>query len=137
MTAAKMGHTILIVEDNELNTEMLRRRLEKRGYNVVDERDGNQVKPLLDQFHPDMILMDLSLPGMDGWTLAGILKADPETSSIPIVAVTAHAMPGDREKALQAGCDDYITKPIDFQLLIRTIERFLNLSPAGDRPGSP
>ncbi|PKL77926.1 MAG: two-component system response regulator [Candidatus Melainabacteria bacterium HGW-Melainabacteria-1] len=131
-----MGHTILIVEDNELNTEMLRRRLEKRGYNVVDERDGNQVTALLEQFHPDMILMDLSLPGMDGWTLAATLKAKAETCAIPIIAVTAHAMPGDREKAIKAGCDDYITKPIDFQLLIRTIERFLTLSPAGDRPGT-
>lgn len=137
MTAEKMAHTILIVEDNELNTEMLRRRLEKRGYNVVDERDGNQVTPLLEQFRPDMILMDLSLPGMDGWTLAGMLKANPHTRPIPIIAVTAHAMPGDRERALQAGCDDYITKPIDFQLLTRTIEKYLSLSPAGDRPGTP
>lgn len=135
MTANPTGHTILIVEDNELNTEMLRRRLEKRGYNVVDEREGGRVLTLLEQFHPDMILMDLSLPGMDGWTLAGTLKADASTRPIPIIAVTAHAMPGDREKALQAGCDDYITKPIDFQLLTRTIERFLNLSPAGERPG--
>ncbi|HEY9840751.1 MAG: response regulator [Candidatus Sericytochromatia bacterium] len=131
-----MGHTILIVEDNELNTEMLRRRLEKRGYNVVDERDGNRVVSLLEQFRPDMILMDLSLPGMDGWTLAGALKANAATQAIPIIAVTAHAMPGDREKALRAGCDEYITKPIDFQLLTRTIERFLNLSPAGDWPGT-
>ncbi len=137
MTAEKMAHTILIVEDNELNTEMLRRRLEKRGYNVVDERDGNQVTPLLEQFRPDMILMDLSLPGMDGWTLAATLKANPQTQPIPIIAVTAHAMPGDRERALQAGCDDYITKPIDFQLLTRTIEKYLNLSPAGERPGKP
>jgi two-component system cell cycle response regulator DivK len=136
MTASTMGHTILIVEDNELNTEMLRRRLEKRGYNVVDERDGNRVVSLLEQFRPDMILMDLSLPGMDGWTLAGALKASDSTRGIPIIAVTAHAMPGDREKALRAGCDEYITKPIDFQLLTRTIERFLTLSPAGD-PGSP
>lgn len=136
MTVQPQGHTILIVEDNELNTEMLRRRLEKRGYNVVDEREGSRVLTLLEQFHPDMILMDLSLPGMDGWTLAGTLKADVSTRSIPIIAVTAHAMPGDREKAIQAGCDDYITKPIDFQLLTRTIERFLSLSAAAERPGN-
>lgn len=128
MTPPKMAYTILIVEDNALNTEMLRRRLEKRGYNIIDARDGNQVEVLLEQFRPDLILMDLSLPGIDGWTLSQKIKANPETSAIPIIAVTAHAMPGDREKALQAGCDEYISKPIDFQHLTHTMERFLNLS---------
>ena len=126
--SAPVAPTLLMIEDNELNTEMLRRRLEKRGYHVVCEADGQNLHVLLQQFRPVLILMDLSLPGIDGWTLAGEVKAKEETRDIPIIAVTAHAMPGDRDKALQSGCDDYITKPVDFQMLLGKIDHWLRLT---------
>ena len=113
--------TILLVEDNELNRDMLTRRLERKEFTVICAKDGQEGIDIAKSEKPDIILMDLSLPVVDGWTVAGRLKADPNTKSIPIIALTAHAMKGDREKALEAGCDDYDTKPIDFERLLEKI----------------
>jgi CheY-like chemotaxis protein len=113
---------ILLVEDDELSREMLTWRLDKKGYQVVVAADGIEGVELAQRESPDLILLDMSLPGMDGWTAAGQLKAAEATSAIPIVALTAHAMSGDREKALAAGCDDYDTKPVDFPRLLEKIE---------------
>lgn len=121
-----MKRTILIIEDNEMNTELLRRRLEKKGFHVLAEQDGSNLKILLEQFHPDLILMDLSLPDRDGWELTRDIKSQESTAHIPIIAVTAHAMVGDREKALAAGCDDYESKPVDFPVLLDKIESLLH-----------
>ena len=114
---------ILLVEDNEDNRDMLSRRLERKDFIValaVDGQDGvNKAKEEL----PDIILMDMSLPVMDGWEATKALKASPETGNIPIIALTAHAMSSDREKAIEAGCDDYDTKPVDFKRLIDKIEK--------------
>ena len=120
---------ILLVEDNEMNRDMLSRRLERRGYEVVVAVDGGQGIELAQQGAPDLILMDMSLPVADGWEATRRLKAAPETRSIPIIALTAHAMGGDRDRALEAGCDDYDTKPIELPRLLGKIEAFL--PPAG------
>jgi CheY-like chemotaxis protein len=117
--------TILLVEDNEMNRDMLSRRLERRGYKVIMAIDGAQGVTKTISERPDLVLMDMSLPIMDGWEATRTLKANPETQSIPIIALTAHAMSGDREKALQAGCDDYDTKPIELNRLIDKIVKFL------------
>ncbi len=114
---------ILLVEDNELNRDMLRRRLSHRGYEVVMAVNGRQGIDMARGLHPDLILMDLSLPEIDGWQAVRILKSDAATDHIPVVALTAHAMLGDREKALEAGCDEYATKPVDLPLLIGMVER--------------
>lgn len=117
--------TILYVEDNDDNLFMLVRRLRRRGYEVLTARDGETgVEMALDEL-PDLILMDLVLPVLDGWDATRRLKSLPETRAIPVIAVSSHAMSGDREKALAAGCDDYHTKPIDFERLIVTIETHL------------
>ena len=108
---------ILIVEDNEMNRDMLSRRLIKKGFEVEIAVDGQAGHDMAHQKHPDLILLDMSLPVMDGWTAASHLKGDDSTRNIPVIALTAHAMAGDREKALQAGCDDYDTKPVDFKRL--------------------
>jgi CheY-like chemotaxis protein len=113
---------ILIVEDNELNRDMLLRRLERRGYEVVVAVDGGEALRLAESQIPHLILMDMSLPVLDGWEASRQLKADPQTREIPIIALTAHAMPGDREKALEAGCDDYEVKPVNFPRLVEKIE---------------
>ncbi len=118
--------TILIVEDNELNRDMLTRRLERRGYEMLSAADGVQGVEVARSALPDLILMDMSLPVMDGWEATKRLKSAPETAAIPIVALTAHAMNGDRERALEAGCDDYDTKPVEFQRLVLKIEALLN-----------
>ena len=110
--------TILIVEDNEMNREMLSRRLETRGYSVLLAVDGEMGIDVARANEPDLILMDMSLPVMDGWEATRRLKADPALRHIPIIALTAHAMANDREKALEAGCDDYDTKPIELQRLL-------------------
>lgn len=120
-----MRETLLIVENDQLNAEMLRRRLERLSYTVFEIDDGLAVEPFLQQVQPDLILMDLGLRGIDGWTLTSRLKQNPDTCEIPVIAVTAHAMVNDRAKALKAGCDDYVTKPIDFLLLLAAIERQL------------
>jgi two-component system, cell cycle response regulator DivK len=116
---------ILIVEDNELNLDMLVRRLERKGFEVVSAVDGEQGLYMATAEQPDLILMDMSLPGMDGWEATRHIKADPVTKAIPVIALTAHAMVGDREKALKAGCDDYDTKPVEFQRLLQKMEVFL------------
>lgn len=116
---------ILLVEDNEMNRDMLSRRLERRGYTVVLATDGQQGIDLAHSESPQIILMDMSLPVVDGWEATRRLKADLETQAIPVVALTAHAMSGDREKAMAAGCDDYDTKPVDFARLLGKIESLL------------
>jgi two-component system cell cycle response regulator DivK len=117
---------ILLVEDNEMNRDMLSRRLVNRGFEMVIAVDGEQAIDLARSEAPDLILMDISLPGLDGWEATRRLKAMPETRSIPIIALTAHAMAGDREKSLTAGCNDYDTKPIDFRRLLEKIQGFLD-----------
>ncbi len=116
---------ILLVEDNEMNRDMLSRRLKRRGYDVVIAIDGAAGIAIAKSEVPDLILMDMSLPVMDGWEATKRLKAHPQTSSIPTIALTAHAMSGDREKALAAGCDDYDTKPIELSRLLKKIEALL------------
>ena len=116
---------ILLVEDDEMNRDMLSRRLERRGYHVVIAVDGGQGLRLAQAEGPDLILMDMSLPGLDGWEATRQLKAAPTTQAIPILALTAHAMAGDREKAVEAGCDDYDTKPIEFPRLLGKIQALL------------
>ena len=116
---------ILLVEDNEENRDMLSRRLTRRGYEVVIALDGGQGVAMAQSEVPDLILMDMDLPVLNGWEATRQLKATPETQAIPIIALTAHAMVGDREKALEAGCEDYDTKPIEFQRLLGKIEAFL------------
>jgi two-component system cell cycle response regulator DivK len=113
---------ILLVEDNEMNRDMLSRRLRKRGYDVVTAVNGQDGIAQASSESPDLILLDMSLPVIDGWQAAQQLKADPVTTSIPIIALTAHAMDGDREKCLQVGCDDYDTKPIDLKRLLGKIQ---------------
>jgi two-component system cell cycle response regulator DivK len=119
---------ILLVEDNEMNRDMLSRRLLRRNYEVDLAVDGGEAVQKAAS-RPDLILLDMSLPVMDGWTVAGKLKADANTAGIPIIALTAHAMVGDREKALSAGCDDYETKPIDFPRLLAKISQLLGETP--------
>lgn len=116
---------ILLVEDNELNRDMLSRRLVRKGYDVVTALDGKEGVELAGGIAPDIILMDMSLPVMDGWEATRLLKDDPTLAKIPVIALTAHAMRGDEERCLQAGCDDYATKPIDFPRLLQKIESLL------------
>ena len=116
---------ILLVEDNEMNRDMLSRRLLKAGFEMVIAVNGERAIDLARSEAPDLILMDISLPGLDGWEATRRLKAMPETQSIPIIALTAHAMAGDREKSLAAGCNDYDTKPIDFRRLVEKIQGLL------------
>jgi CheY-like chemotaxis protein len=116
---------ILIVEDNEMNRDVLSRLLVRRGYEVLLAVDGPQGIAMARQHDPDLILMDLAMPQVDGWECARILKRNPATSHIPIIALTAHAMPRDRQKALDAGCDEFDTKPIDFAGLLAKMTRLL------------
>ena len=116
---------ILLVEDNEMNRDMLKRRLERRNFTVLVAVDGVQGVEMTKSEMPDIVLMDMSLPEMDGWQATRQLKADEAVKSIPVIALTAHAMSGDREKALEAGCDDYETKPIDFERLLEKINQFI------------
>lgn len=120
---------ILLVEDNEMNRDMLSRRLERREYTVVVAVDGEQGVAMARSEAPDLILMDMSLPGLDGWEATNRIKADPATRSIPVIALTAHAMAGDRERALAAGCDDYDTKPIELPRLLAKIQALLAKEP--------
>jgi two-component system cell cycle response regulator DivK len=121
-----MAATILIVEDNEMNRDMLSRRLRRRGYDVEVAVDGKQGVQMARELVPDLVLMDMSLPELDGWEATMQLKADDGTASIPIMALTAHAMASDRTRAEQAGCDDFETKPVDFNRLISKIEKLVN-----------
>jgi len=116
---------ILLVEDNELNRDMLSRRLLRKGHEVLMAEDGAQAVATAERESPELILLDMSLPVVDGWEAARRLKASPATAGIPIIALTAHAMSGDRERALEAGCDDYDTKPVDFPELLGKIEAAL------------
>ncbi len=116
---------ILLVEDNEMNRDMLSRRLVRKKYEVLVAVDGRESVEVARSEAPDLILMDMSLPVMDGWEATRQLKASPETQAIPIIALTAHAMSGDREKAMAAGCDDYDTKPVELPRLLGKIEALL------------
>ena len=116
---------ILLVEDNEMNRDMLSRRLKKRGYEVEIAMDGAEGVDKARSGSPDLILMDMSLPVKDGWTATRELQDDPAMRATPVVALTAHAMAGDRDKALEAGCDAYDTKPIELPRLLETIEKLL------------
>jgi CheY-like chemotaxis protein len=117
--------TILLVEDNELNRDMLSRRLVRKGYDVLIAEDGAKGLSAATDGKPDLILMDMSLPVLDGWEATRRLKAEPETRAIPVIALTAHAMSSDRAKAVAAGCDDYDTKPVELDRLLAKIERLL------------
>jgi two-component system cell cycle response regulator DivK len=116
---------ILLVEDSEMNWDMLSRRLRRKGYEVLVATDGKQGVDMALSEAPDLILMDMSLPVMDGWEATRRIKEAPETQAIPIIALTAHAMAGDREQALEAGCDDYDTKPIDLRRLLQKMQALL------------
>lgn len=116
---------ILLVEDNELNRDMLSRRLSREGFDVECAVDGGQCMEFLASRRPDLILMDINLPGRDGYVLTGEIKANPDTASIPVIALTAHAMSGDREKSIAAGCEDYDTKPVDLKRLLGKINSLL------------
>jgi len=128
-------HKILLVEDNEMNRDMLSRRLERKGYQVVLAVDGQSGVELAGSEAPDLVLMDMSLPVLDGWEATRRLKADPATAHLPVIALTAHAMSGDRERAIAAGCDDYDTKPIELARLLGKIEALLGAPAADAAPG--
>ena len=119
---------ILLVEDNEMNRDMLSRRLTKRGFDVVIAVDGAQGVAKAKSESPDLILMDMSLPVMHGWDATRALKPDPETQQIPVIALTAHVMAGDREKGIEAGCDDFDTKPVELPRLLGKIEALLGVA---------
>jgi CheY-like chemotaxis protein len=117
---------ILLVEDNEMNRDMLSRRLARKGHEVVVGEDGQEGLDMATSEAPDIILMDMSLPVIDGWEATRRIKAAPETAAIPVIALTAHAMASDRQKALDAGCDDYDTKPVELDRLLGKIDALLN-----------
>jgi CheY-like chemotaxis protein len=121
---------ILLVEDNEMNRDMLSRRLQRKGYEVIIATDGEQAVAMAGSESPALILMDMSLPVFDGWEATRRIKAADGTRKIPVIALTAHAMAGDREKSLQAGCDDYDTKPIELPRLLEKMEALLNRNPS-------
>jgi two-component system, cell cycle response regulator DivK len=121
---------LLYVEDNEMNRDMLSRRLQRRGFEVLIASDGEQGVSLAAAEKPDLILMDMSLPILDGWQATRQLKAAPETKGIPVIGLTAHAMATDRDRCLEAGCDDYDTKPVELTRLLEKIQRLLG-------PGAP
>ncbi len=116
---------ILLVEDNEMNRDMLSRRLKRKGYEVVMALDGKEGVDMARSEAPDLVLMDMSLPVLDGWEATQQIKADPEMRNLPVIALTAHAMAGDKDKSLEAGCDDYDTKPIDLKRLLGKIQALL------------
>ena len=116
---------ILLVEDHEEIWDFLSRRLRRRGYEVVVATDGQQDLEKAGSEQPDIVLLDMNLPVMDGWTVAALVKADQATAGIPVIALTAHAMSGDRDKAIAAGCDDYHPKPVDFKRLVSQLEALI------------
>jgi CheY-like chemotaxis protein len=118
-------HKILLVEDNEMNRDMLSRRLLRKGYEVLEAIDGRQGIEMASRELPDLILMDMSLPEIDGWEATRQIKQSPSTGNIPVIALTAHAMSGDRERALKAGCDDFDTKPVDWTRLLGKMQNLL------------
>ena len=117
---------VLLVEDNEMNRDMLSRRLQRKGFEVAIAVDGQAGVEMATSENPDIILMDLSLPVMDGWEATRRIKADESTNGIPVIALTAHAMQGDEEKALEAGCNDYDTKPVNFKRLLEKMQKLLD-----------
>jgi two-component system, cell cycle response regulator DivK len=117
---------VLLVEDNEMNRDMLSRRLIRRGFEVIFAADGQQGVDLAKSQRPDIILMDMSLPVIDGWEATRRVKSDDATRAVPVIGLTAHAMSGDREKAMEAGCDDYDTKPVELERLIGKMEKLLS-----------
>ena len=119
------GATLLLVEDNELNRDMLSRRLGRAGFETVIAEDGEQALERLAEMTPDVVLLDMNLPRIDGWTVCERVRANPQLAATPIIALTAHAMAEDRDRALAAGCDDYATKPIDFPELLAKIGRLI------------
>ncbi len=119
-------NTLLLVEDNEMNRDMLSRRLRRKGFQVEIAVDGQEGLDMTRSLLPDLVLLDMSLPVMDGWSVARELRREEQTASIPVIALTAHAMQGDREKALEAGCDDYDIKPVDFKRLLGKIQALLD-----------
>ena len=123
---------ILLVEDHEEIWDFLSRRLRRRNYEVVVAADGQQGVDKACSEQPDIVLLDMNLPVIDGWTAAALIKSDPRTALVPIIALTAHAMSGDRDKAIAAGCDDYHPKPVDFSRLLAQIEALLGQGPAGN-----
>jgi CheY-like chemotaxis protein len=128
---------ILLVEDNEMNRDMLCRRLTRKGYEVLTAEDGARGLAAAASEKPDLILMDMSLPVVDGWEVTRRLKASEETQAIPVIALTAHAMAADLEKALQAGCEDYDTKPVELSRLLGKIERLLRAADRAPAEGEP
>jgi two-component system cell cycle response regulator DivK len=125
---------ILLVEDNEMNLDMLSRRLERRSFEVLIAMDGAQGIEMTKIHRPDLILMDMSLPVMDGWEATRRIKADAALNHIPIIALTAHAIAGDRERCLAAGCNEYESKPLKFPMLLAKIEKLLGIESTGDAP---
>ena len=117
---------ILLVEDNEMNRDMLTQRLERKGYEIMIAVDGVEGVNKAKEDNPDLILMDMSLPNVDGWEATRLIKGSEDTKHIPVIALTSHAMAGDRERSLEAGCDEYDTKPIDFFRLLTKIETLLS-----------
>jgi two-component system cell cycle response regulator DivK len=124
---------VLLVEDNEMNRDMLSRRLQRKGFEVVMALDGAEGVAMAQSENPDLILMDMSLPVMSGWDATRSLKSDPSTRAIPVIALTAHAMESDRQKAKEAGCDDYDTKPINLPVLLKKIDDLLQTRSAESR----
>ena len=120
---------ILLVEDNELNRDMLSRRLERKGFHVIVAEDGKKGVELTKKEKPDLVLMDMNVPEMDGWSATRTIKQDEEIKHIPVIALTSHAMTGDRERALEAGCDEYEPKPLDFTALLNKIHKLLPEQP--------
>ncbi len=118
--------TLLLVEDNEMNRDMLTRRLERKGYTIIPAGDGEEALASIAKRRPDLVLMDMNLPVLTGWSTCEALRRQDDTRTLPVIALTAHAMAGDERKALEAGCDDYLTKPIDFPLLLAKIEKLLD-----------
>lgn len=124
--AERLMHKIVLVEDHELNRDMLSRRLARKGFEIILAVDGEEGIAVVNKEFPDLILMDLSLPKLDGWEAIRRLKASPATAAIPVIALTAHAMQSDREKAISAGCDDFDTKPVEFNRLLEKMTVLLN-----------
>jgi len=118
---------VLLIEDNDLNRDMLTRRLQRRGYDIVSATDGEQGVALASSERPDLILMDISLPGLNGWDATRRIRENSATAGIPIIALTAHAMSGDREKTIEAGCDEYETKPVELNTLLAKMQALLTM----------